>query len=114
LKTVNIELLALLAKVSSSVIYNNANAKCLFSTNSSFLQLSQCETAALTEFAVVTNGLSTDGGAKESKWANAKRGGLYLAGLASAELPSWLIKPRANATLPVLAEVIGVEDYSMY
>jgi hypothetical protein len=96
------------------VIYNNANTKSLFPANAGFLQLSQCETAALAQFAVVTNGLSTDGGAEESKGANAKGGGLDLAGVASAEFPSWLIKPCADATLPVLAEVIGVEDYSMY
>lgn len=95
------------------MIYNNANAKRLFSTNSSFLQFSQCETTALTEFAVVTNGLSTDGRAEESDWTNAKRGGFYLAGVASAEFSSWLIKPCANVTLPILAEMVGVEDCFM-
>lgn len=92
------------------MVNNNANSESLLPANSSLLQLSQCETTSLTEFAVVANGLSTDSGAEEGEGTNAECGSLGLAGVASAEFPSWLIEPGANATLPILAEVVGVED----
>ena len=57
-------------------------------------------------------GRATDGGgrrqeerAEEVEGADAERGSLGFASVASAKLATWLIKPGANTTLPVLAEV---------
>ena len=110
LESLNVEGLALLTQVSPSVVNNNANTTSLLATDTSFLQLGKSETAAFPDLAVVTNGLSTDSGAEEFKGADTKGSSLGLAGLATAELASGLVEPGAHAQLPVLAEVVVVED----
>lgn len=110
LQTFNIEFLTLLTKIPPPVVNNNTNTESLLPANSSLLQFGQCEATSLTEFTVVANGLSTNSGAEECEWTNAECGSLGLASVTSAKFPSWLIEPSANATLPILAEVVGVED----
>ena len=110
LQTLNVKSLALLAQVSPSVVNNDTNSAGLLATDSSLLQLSKSETAAFPDLAVVTNGLSTDSGAEEVKRADTKASGLLLAGLATANLAAGLVKPCTNTDLPVLAEVVLVED----
>lgn len=61
----NIDLLALLAQISPSVVNYDTNTSSLLSSNSSLLELSECESTALTDFPVVTDGLGTDGRAEE-------------------------------------------------
>ena len=92
------------------MVNNDTNSAGLLATDSSLLQLSKSETAAFPDLAVVTNGLSTDSGAEEVKRADTKASGLLLAGLATANLAAGLVKPCTNTDLPVLAEVVIVED----
>ena len=92
------------------MVNNNANRASLLATNTSLLQLSEGETTAFPDLAVVTNGLSTDSGAEEVEGTDTKASGLLLAGLATAELTTGLVEPCADTDLPVLAEVVLVED----
>ena len=110
LQTLNIESLALRTEVSPSVVDDNTNTTSGLATNTSLLQLSEGETTALTDLAVVAYGLSTDGGTEEGEGTNAKSCGLLLASLTAAKLAAWLVKPGADTQLPVLVEVIVVED----
>jgi len=110
LQSLDVDLLALLAQISPPVINNNSNTTGLFPSNSSLLEFSMSESTALANFAVVADGLGTDGWAEESEGTNAKGSGLSLARCASAELASRLVEPGADPALPVLPEVVGVED----
>lgn len=106
----NIELLALLAKVSSPVVNNDTNSASLLPSNSSLLELSEGEAATFPEFTVVADGLSTDSWAERLSRANSKGSGFGLAGSAAAKFASWLVEPGTDSALPVLAEVVGVKD----
>lgn len=92
------------------MVHHDSDTTGLLLSNSSFLELSKGESTALTDLAVVANGLGTDGGAEEGERADTESSSLGLAGCASAELASWLVKPCANTALPVLPEVVGGED----
>jgi len=105
----NIKGLSLLAQVSPPMIDDDTNTACLLAVNSCLLKLSQCETTALAEFAVVAHGLATDGGAEKCKWADAELGGLLFACCASAKFASGLVEPSAYPALPVLSEVVAVK-----
>lgn len=94
------------------MVNHYANTTSLLLSNTRLLELSESEATALAEFSVVADGLATDGGSQESEWANTERGGLSLAGIATAELAAGLIEPSANSALPVLAEMVGVKDYA--
>jgi hypothetical protein len=111
LQPLNIDLLALLAQVRPPVVDDNSNALGLLPADTGLLQLGEGESTALTNFAVVAHGLGADGGAEEGEGANAEGSGLGLAGLATAELAAWLVEPGADTALPVLAEVVLVEDW---
>lgn len=54
--------------------------------------------------------MRTDGGAEERERADTKLSSLGLAGCATAELAAWLVKPGADTELPILAEMVLVED----
>lgn len=110
LETLNIKSLAFLAQVSPSVINNDTDRASLLATNTSLLQFGKSETAAFPELAVVTNGLPTDSGAKEGERADTETSGLLLAGLAATELTTGLVEPCADTELPVLTEVVLVEN----
>ena len=92
------------------MVNNDADTTSSLAGDASLLELGEGEAAALADLAVVTNGLSTDSGAEEFKGADTKGSSLGLAGLATAELASGLVEPGAHAQLPVLAEVVVVED----
>lgn len=110
LKTLDIERLALLAQVPSPVVNNDTDTTRLLLADTGLLQLSEGETPALTDLAVVTDGLGMDGGAEVGEGADAKGCSLGLAGLTTADLATGLVEPGADACLPVLTEVILVED----
>ena len=107
----DVDLLALLAQVCPPVVDDNPNALGLLPADTGLLQLGEGESTALTNFAVVADGLGADGGAEEGEGANAEGCGLGLAGLATTELAAWLVEPGADTALPVLAEVVLVEDW---
>ena len=111
LEALDVDGLALLAQVSPPVVDDDADATRLLLANTGLLEFSQGETAALTDFAVVAHSLRTHGGAEEGEGADTERGGLGLASLATAELAAGLVEPGADTALPVLAEVVGVEDW---
>lgn len=110
LETLNVERLALLAQVSPPVVDDDADTTRLLLADTSLLELGEGEATALTDFPVVADGLRTDGGAEESEGTNAELSSLLLARVAAAELAARLVEPGADTALPVLAEVVGVED----
>ena len=92
------------------MVNNNSNTTSLLPSDTSLLELGESESTTLTDLAVVADGLATDGGTKEREGADTESGGLGLAGIASAQFTPWLVEPSANTALPVLAEVVSVED----
>jgi hypothetical protein len=92
------------------VVNNDTNRAGSLAADTGLLELAKGETTAFANLAVVTNGLSTHSGAEEGERADTEAGGLLLAGLATAELASGLVKPCADTELPVFAEVVLVED----
>lgn len=111
LETFNVQGLALLAQVSPPVVNNNANTSGLLLADTSILQLGEGETTAFTDFPVVSDSLGTDSGAEEGKGTDAKGSSLGLAGCATTKLAAGLVKPGADTGLPILAEMVLVEDY---
>lgn len=93
------------------MIDNDSDTTSIFPSDSGLLELSQRETSSLPNFPVVSDGLSTNGGAEMLKWSNAEGSSLGLAGLTTTELSSWLVEPGANTELPVLTEMVLVEDW---
>ena len=92
------------------MINNDADAPCPLAPNASSLEFREGEATALTDFTVVTDSLATDGRAQELERADTERGGLCLASSPAAQLASRLVDPGADAALPVLPEVVAVED----
>ena len=110
LQPLDVESLALLAQVSPPVVNNDTDTTCLFAVDTCLLKLSESESAAFTELAIVANSLATDSGAEMCEGADAELGGLGFAGRAPAKLASGLIEPGAHAALPILMEVVTVEN----
>lgn len=106
----DIESLALLAQVSPPVVNDDTNATSLFAVYTCLLELSESESTAFTELAVIADSLATDSGAEKCEGADAELGGFGLAGCAPAELASRLIEPGAHAALPILMEVVTVKN----
>lgn len=92
------------------MINDNADSSGLLPSNASLLELCKRKATTLAYFSVVADCLASDCRAKEGKRANAQRGGFGFACVTSAELSPWLIKPGADPALPILPEVIVVED----
>lgn len=95
------------------MVNNNTDTTRLLLANTSLLQLGKGESPTLTNLAIVADSLGANGGAEEVERTDTESGSLDLASLATAELATWLVKPGADAGLPVLAEVILVENYSV-
>lgn len=93
------------------MIHNDTNTARLFPSDTSLLEFGECESAALPDLAVVPNSLGTNSRSEKGGGADAKGGGLSFACCASTKLASWLVEPSANSALPVLSEMITVEDY---
>lgn len=92
------------------MIDNDTDSPGLLPADSGLLELGKCESTALTDFAVVADGLRADSGTEERLGADAEGGGLGFAGIAAAELAPRLVEPGADTALPVLAEMVRVED----
>lgn len=92
------------------MIDDDAYPACLLAADACLLELGEREAAALAHFAVVAHGLAADGGPEELERAHAQRGGFRLARGAAAELAPGLVEPGLYPALPVLAEVVAVED----
>jgi len=110
LQPFDIQLLALLAQVSPPVVDRDAKRACLLTAHTRRLELAQSESTALTDLEVVPDGRRTDGWTEEVQRAHAELGGLDLAILAAAKFTPGLVEPCADAALPVLSEVVSVED----
>ena len=92
------------------MVDDDANTTGSLAADTSLLELAEREATAFTELAVVADGLATDGGAEESKGTDTKLSSLGLAGCATTELAAGLVEPGADSALPVLAEVVRMED----
>ncbi|KAG6885838.1 hypothetical protein C0993_008801, partial [Termitomyces sp. T159_Od127] len=92
------------------VVDDDPDAARLLPADAGRLELGEREPAALAQLAVVPHGLRAHGGAQERLRAHAERGGFGFARGAAAQLAPWLVEPGAHAALPVLAEVVRVED----
>lgn len=93
------------------MINDNTTSQSLLAANSSLFQFGEGEATTFTDFTVVANGLATDGWAEEGEGADAESGGFGFAGVAAAEFSSGLVEPCAYPALPVLVEVVAVEDW---
>ena len=65
----------------------------------------------MADLAVVSYSLSTNGGTEGFEGAGTKKGSLGTTRSSAAELAAWLVEPGAYTTLPILSEVVFVEDY---
>ena len=92
------------------MVDDDADTAGLLLANAGLLELGEGEAAALADLAVVADRLRADGGAEKSQGTDAELRSLGLAGLAAAELAAGLVEPGADTALPVLAEVVAVED----
>lgn len=92
------------------MVDDNANTSGLLAANASLLKLSQGEPSPLANLPVVADSLCTDSGAEEGEGADTKGRSLGLAGLAATELAAGLVEPGADAALPVLTEMVLVEN----
>lgn len=110
LQPLNVDLLSLLARVPPSVVNNDSDTPGLLLSDTSLLKLSERESATFAEFSVVAHSLATDCRAKQRQWSDAEGSSLSFAGIASAELASWLVEPGAYATLPIFTEMVSGED----
>ena len=95
------------------MVDHDSYTPCSLAADARLLELSESEAAALADLAVVADGLSTDGGAEEGEGADTEEGGLLLALLATTEFAPGLVEPGAHAQLPVLPEVVVVEDCTL-
>jgi hypothetical protein len=92
------------------VVNDDPDTPRLFSTDACLFEFSEREAAAFAELAVVADGLATDSGAQEGERADAEARSLFFARFAPAEFASGLVKPGADAALPVLVEVVAGKD----
>lgn len=109
-QSLNVELLSLLAEIPAPVVDDDTDTTSLLLSDSGLLELSESESTSLPQLAVVSHGLSTNGWAERCDGADTESSRLGLAGCATTELASWLIEPGANSALPVLTEMVIVED----
>jgi len=72
----------------------------------SSLQLLQGETPPGTDTAVVLDGWASDNWPQLVDWAGGNGGSLGDPGISPAELTAWLVKVCADASLPLLSEVV--------
>jgi len=110
LQSLNINKFPLLTQIPPPMINNNAHPTRFFLPNPSLLKLSKREPTPLTHFPVVSHRLSADCRAEQGERADTEGSGFGFACGAAAELASWLVEPGADAALPVLAEMVRVEN----
>lgn len=95
------------------MVDDDSKTESLLPADTGLFELCQGEATTLTDLRVVTNGLTTNGRAEELKRTSTKESCLCLACNAAALFATGLIEPSPNPTLPILAEVIFVEDVIM-
>merc|ERR1719359_1183289 len=110
LEALDVELERLLGLVAAAVVDGDADREGLLGADAGLLELGLGEAAARTELAVVADRRGTDSRAEELNRAEAGLGSLGLACDAARVLLARLVEPRLDARLPVLAEVVAVED----
>ena len=92
------------------MVNDDTDTSGLFPPDTSFFEFRESEATALTQLAVVAEGLAANCRAQMAKGADSKAGRFCFACSASAELAPGLVEPGADAALPVLMEVIDGED----
>ena len=110
LEALHVQLLTLLAQIPPAVVDNNADTTRLLPSDTCLLKLGKGESTALTDLRVVADSLCTDGWAEELEGTDTEGSSLGLAGLTATKFASRLVEPGADTALPVLAEVVCVED----
>ena len=88
------------------MVNNDTDTPGLLSADTCLFEFGERESAAFAELAVVADGLATDSGAQVGERADTETCSLLCARSASVQLASGLVKPGANAALPVLVEVV--------
>jgi hypothetical protein len=92
------------------VVDDDTNPQSCLGTDIGLLQFGKSETTALTDLGVVPYSLAPNGRAEGFKGAGTENSCLGTACSSAAELAAWLVEPGAYTTLPILSEVVFVED----
>lgn len=92
------------------MVNHDTNTTRSLPANTGLLELSKGESTTLTDLDVVADSLSTDGGAEGGDGADTESSGLGLTGLTTAKLAAGLVEPGLDSALPVLAEMVVVEN----
>ena len=82
----------------------------LLLSDSGGLELSEGESSTLSDLGVVSDGRASDRGSEGLEGSGSEGGGLGGSGLSSPGLSSGLVKPGLHSSLPVLSEMVRVED----
>lgn len=112
LESLHIHSLTLLAQIPPAMVDDDTESTSGFTGDTGFFEFGEGESAALSDFRVVAEGLASDCGAEGLEGTDAEGGCFCDTGCATAEFTAWLVEPGANSALPVLAEVVTVEDCS--
>lgn len=110
LEALNVELETFLGSVAATVVNGDTERKSLLATDTGSLELLLGETTTSTELHVVALGGASNGGAEELSRAESSLDGLGLAMEAARVLLAGLVEPGLHTGLPILAEVVPVEN----
>jgi hypothetical protein len=110
LETVDIDLETLVRAVVTTMVDSNTDRAGLLWRHTSSAELIKSETTAETSLGVVLVGLTTHDWAEKVHWTRSETSSLGIASRAASSLLGWLIEPGLDITLPVLAEVILVDN----
>ena len=92
------------------MVDNDPQALRLLAPNTSFFKLKESESATLADLRVIAHGGGTHSRSEEGERTNSKSGSFRYTSITTAKFTPWLIKPCADAALPVFSEVISVEN----
>jgi hypothetical protein len=110
LQSLDIDQLSLLTQIPPPMIHHNPDTFGFLLLDTSRLELRECESPALPDPSVVTYGLCSDSRPEERQGADTESSRFGLSGFAASEFATGLVKPGADAPLPVFAEVVRVKD----
>jgi len=110
LETLNVDLETLLGSVAATVVDGDTERESLLATNTGSSELLLGESTTSTELHVVTLSRASNGGSEELSRAESSLDGLCLAMEAARVLLAGLIEPGLDTGLPILAEMIPVEN----
>lgn len=110
LEALNVEFETFLGSVAATVVDGDTEREGLLATDTGSLELLLGESTTGTELHVVALGRASNGGAEELSGTESCLDGLCLSVKAARVLLAGLIEPGLHTGLPVLAEVVPVEN----